>query len=287
MEHKVKNEPGGPRNMDELVKRIGHEFTVKNLSRTLSSLAERLGPGTVGALHLTCADESEHECIRVFQQEFVQHLLPPLKVGTHCAFRISDLGGRYDWGAIGIVEDHFRLPAGRSKFKLIVVKVNSHVGVIGENGSERYGQLMRFGIASACCGALSAVIAGKRGPGLDEIRDLFRSDGTDRLAVLMDTGKVALEHRSLYAAVVSAVLQARQVLVDARAHTPVDPTLYLIVPCVTLNRPEEDTEILCGVYTADYRFTGAHEEYTGLGDDPAKYSFQVRNRLIYIKDRQD
>jgi hypothetical protein len=270
--------------MDELIKLIGHEFTVKKISRTLCYLAEKLRPGIVGAMHLTCADESEHECVQAFQQGFVQHHLPPLKFAHQSAFRISNLGGRYDWGAVGLVEDHFRLPAGQSEFKLIVVKVNSHVGVTSENGSERYGQLMRYGTASTCCGALSAVMAGKRAPNLDEIRDLFRSDGTDRLTVLMDTGKVVPEYRSLYAAVLSAGLQARRVLIDTRGHTPADPTLYLIVPCVTLNRPEMDTEILCGVYTADYRFTEAHEEYTGLGDDPSKYSFHIRNRLIYIND---
>lgn len=272
--------------MDELIKCIGHEFTVKKISRTLCRMAEELRPGIVGAMQLTCADESEHECVQAFQQGFVQHLLPPLKFAHQSAFRISNLGGRYDWGAVGLVEDHFKLPVGvgQSKFKLIVVKVNSHVGVTEKNGNEHYGTLMRYGTPSPCCGALSAVMAGKRAPNLDEIRDLFRSDGTDRLAVLMDAGKTAPEYRSLYAAVLSAVLQARRVLVDIRAHTPADPTLYLVVPCVTLNRPEIDTEILCGVYTADYRFMETREEYTGLGDDPSRYSFHIRNRQIYIND---
>ncbi len=270
--------------MDELIKRIGHEMTVKKISRALRYVARELNPDTVGAMHLTCADESEHECVRAFQQGFVQHLLPSLKSAYRSAFRISNLGGRYDRGAVGLVEDHFKGAMGQSKFKLIVVKVNSHVGVTCENGKEHYGSLMRYGTPSPCCGALSAVMAGKRAPNLDEIRDLFRSDGTDRLAMLMDTGKVAPEHRGLYAAVVSAVLQARRAVVDARSHTPAEPTLYLVVPCVTLNRPGIDTEILCGVYTADYRFKEVREEYTGLGDDPSAYSFHIRNRFIYIND---
>jgi len=270
--------------MDELVKLIGREFTIRKISRTLCRLAGELRPGIVGAMHITCADETEHECVQVFQQGFVQHLLPPLKFAHQSAFRISNLGGRYDWGAVGLVENHFRLPAGRSKFKLIVVKVNSHVGVTCQNRKEHYGTIMRYGTPSPCCGALSAVMAGNRAPNLDEIRDLFRSDGIDRLAVLMDAERVAPEHRGLYAAVLSAGMQARRVLIDARQHTPADPTLYLVVPCVTLNRPELDTEILCGVYTADYRFMEAREEYTGLGDEPSAFSFHIRNRFIYIHD---
>ncbi|MCP5108387.1 MAG: hypothetical protein GY950_33680, partial [bacterium] len=257
--------------MDELIKLIGHEYTIKKISRTLCSVAGGLRPRVVGAMHVTCADESEYECAQAFQKGFVQHLLPPLKSAHRSPFRISNLGGRYDLGAVALVEDHFRLPADhagqvdQSKFKLIVVKVNSHVGVSSENGKERYGTLMRYGTPSTCCGALSAVMAVKRAPNLDEIRDLFLSGGTDRLAVLLDGGKTAPEHRSLYAAVLSAGLQARRVLGDIRVHTPVGPTLYLVVPCVTLNRPGMDTEILCGVYTVDHRFKEAREEYTGLG----------------------
>lgn len=270
--------------MDELINRIGHEVPVEEVSRTLCRVAGELRPGVVGAMQLTCADESENECVQAFEREFVRPLLPPLKHAHRAAFRISNLGGRYDRGAVGLVEDHFRLPGGPSAFKLIVAKVNAHVGVTVENGIEHYGTLMRYGVPSTCCGALSAVMAGKRASNLDEIRDLFRSGGADRLAVLMDAEKVAPQYRSLYVAVLSAGLQARRVVTDAREHAPADPTLYLVVPCVTLNRPGPDTEILCGVYTADYRSAETREEYTGLEDDPSAYSFHIRNRQIYIND---
>lgn len=271
--------------MNALIKLIGQEFTVKKISRTLCDITQDLRPGVVGAIHITCADESEHECVQAFQKGFVQHHLPELKFANQSAFRISNLGGRYEWGAVGIAEEHFVLPMTPSSFKLMVIKINSHVGVTVEKDAERYGFLKRYGRESACCGALSALMAGKKGPFLEEMREVFRFVGIDRLQILADPGQVAPELRSLFAAVVSAGLQARQVMTDIRAHKPSVPTLYLVVPCITLNRPDIDTEILCGVYTADCRFNGVKEEYVGLSDDPANYSFSIHNRRIFIQDK--
>ena len=271
--------------MKELKKLIGHEFTIKKISRTLCDITQELRPGVVGAMHITCADESEHECVQAFQKGFVQHHLPELKFAEQSAFRISNLGGRYDWGAVGIAEEHFVLPEIPSSFKLMVIKINSHVGVTVENDTESYGFLKRYGHESACCGALNALIAGKKGPFLEDLREVFRFAGKDRLQVLVDPGRVAPALRSLYAAVVSAGLQARQVMTDIRAHQSPVPTLYLVMPCVTLNRPDVDTEILCGVYTADRRTGDMKEEYVGLSDDPANYSFSIHDRRISIEDK--
>jgi hypothetical protein len=271
--------------VEELTKLIGHEFTIKKISRTLCDITQDLHPGVVGAMHITCADESEHECVQSFQKGFVQHHLPELKFANQSAFRISNLGGRYEWGAVGTAEEHFVLPVTPSSFKLMVIKLNSHVGVMVEKGTEQYGFLKRYGHKSACCGALNALLAGKKGPFLEELREVFEFAGIDRLQILSNPLKVAPELRSLYAAVVSAGLQAQQVMTDIRAHKPSAPTLYLVVPCITLNRPEMDTEILCGVYTADCRSNDVNEEYAGLGDDPANYSFSIHNQRIGIQDK--
>jgi hypothetical protein len=271
----------------ELIKLIGQEFTIKKISRTLCDITQELRPGVVGAMHITCADESEHECVQAFQKGFVQHHLPELKFANQSAFRISNLGGRYEWGAVGIAEEHFVLPEIPASFKLMVIKINSHVGVTVEKDAERYGILKRYGHESACCGALSALMAGKKGPFLEELQEVFRFVGIDRLQILMDPGRVPSALRSLYAAVVCAGLQARQVMTDIRAHKPPVPTLYLVLPCITLNRPEEDTEILCGVYTTDCRSGGVKEEYVGLSDDPSNYSFSIHARRISIEDKNN
>jgi len=271
--------------VDELIKLIGHEFTIKKISRTLCDITQELRPGVVGAMHITCADESEHECVQAFQKGFVQHHLPELKFAEQSAFRISNLGGRYDWGAVGIADEHFVLPTIPSSFKLMVIKINSHVGVMVETNTERYGFLKRYGRESTCCGALNALMAGKKGPFLEELREIFRLGGIDRLQILVDPGRVPPGLRSLYAVAVSAGLQARQVITDIRAHKPQVPTLYLVLPCITLNRPDADTEILCGIYTADCRSGDMKEEYVGLSDDPSNYSFSIHDRRITIEDK--
>jgi hypothetical protein len=120
---------------------------------------------------------------------------------------------------------------------------------------------------------------------LDELRSTFRLQGKDRLQILMNPNKTAPELRGLYAAVVSADLQAQQVMKDIHAHPASVPIFYLVIPCVTLNRSEPDTEILCGVYTADYRSTDIKEDYTGLSDDPENYSFNIHNQRINIQNK--
>lgn len=275
--------------MNELIKLIGHEFSVKKISRMLCDITQELRPGVVGAMHITCADESEYECAQVFEKGFVQHHLPELKFASQPPFRIANLGGRYDWGAVGIAEEHFVLPDNQPGFgpgfKLMVIKINSHVGVISDKNNEQYGFLKRYGRRSACCGALSALMAGKQGPFLEELNEVFRVGGKDRLRILMNPGQVAAELRSLYAAIVSAVLQTRQVIVDIQAHKSSVPVLYQVLPCVTLNRHDTDTEILCGVYTVDYRFSEMRKEYVGLSDDPSTYSFGIHNSRITIESK--
>jgi hypothetical protein len=273
--------------MQELIKLIGHEFTIKKISRMLCDITQELRPGVVGAMHITCADESEHECVQAFQKGFVQHHLPELKFAEQSAFRISNLGGRYEWGAVGIAEEHFVLPVTPSSFKLMMIKINSHVGVMVEEDRERYGFIKRYGRESSCCGALNALMAGKKGPFLEDLHKVFQFAGIDRLQILVDPGRVAPEFRALYAAAVSAGLQARQVMTDIRAHRSQVPTLYLVVPCITLNRADIDTEILCGVYTADHRSGDMKEEYVGLSDDPSNYSFSIHDRRISIKDKDN
>ena len=269
--------------MDQLIKLIGHEYTVKKISRTLCDLTQELHPEVVGAMHITCADETEYECALAFQKGFVQHHLPQLKFAHQSPFRISNLGGRYERGAISIAEEHFVLPKNSPGFKLFISKINSHVGVTCENSKESYGILKRYGKESTCCGALAALMAGKQGQFLDELRELFCSEGKDRLSILLNPEQVAPQQRSLYAAVISSILQARQVMQDIRDHVSSDPVMYLVLPCVTFNRPDIDTEILCGFFIADFRSDYLREKYVGLGDDPSTYSFTVRNQRIIIE----
>ena len=85
---------------------------------------------------------------------------------------------------------------------------------------------------------------------------MFQSEGKDRVAILQDPEKVSEKNRPLFAAVVNARLQARRALIDLQDFVPTSPTLYLVLPCVTLNQKQRDTEFLCGLYEADARTSG-------------------------------
>jgi hypothetical protein len=78
----------------------------------------------------------------------------------------------------------------------------------------------------------------------------------------------------------------RQLERDIALHSPSSPTLYIAASCVTLNRAERDTELLCGIHIADF-VTEQHERaYFGLGDDAAKYRFEYDDgRLVVLEDQ--
>ena len=289
--------------MQDLIKLIGHEFSIKKLSRELWYWVKELRPTHVGAMHITCADETEYECTQAFQQGFVQHFLPQLKFAHQAPFRISNLGGRYEKGALAIAENHFcpkRDPRTTANdFTIMVIKVNSHVGTVSESNEDGYGFIERYGQRSTCCGALTALLNSTpqmRQEGfLGDLAAVFRGAGNNALQFLSDPKSVQPQYRSLFAAVLSALLQADRVI-DEIQHTrhpgtgvsASSPVLHLVVPCVTLNRPETDTEILCGLYKSDNRSQSdklKNNGYMGLGKDPAKYNASIQKRRLVITDQ--
>jgi hypothetical protein len=237
-------------------------------------------------MHITCADESEIECAEAFQHSFTDHLLPSLKVGERASFRLANLGARYEWGAAGVAEDHYSTRAASNGYKLMVVKVNSHVAV--DQGAEglKFGHLNRYEIESAFCGALHHTLGGGPLPFADDLREAFASEGLDRIAILNDPEKVSPREKRGFAAVVNALLQSRRVAFDIRERSPRTPTLFLVVPCVTLNREGKDTEAICGVYRIDWRGERVRAEYTGLGDDPGAYRLIEDEVPMRIEDDQ-
>ena len=116
--------------------------------------------------------------------------------------------------------------------------------------------------------------AGKRSPFLDDLREAFDSEGHDRLGALRNSRKVDPLFRPLAAAVVSARLQARKAVLDLQDRTPAQPTYWVVLPCVTVNRHELDTEIVCGVYTVDGRDGERAVTYSGTW----RRCYRVSNR---------
>ena len=259
--------------MERLQILVGTERSLERVTQTLCFVVTRMtNSACVGAMHVTCADESENECANAFQRGFVQYLLPSLKFAQHSAFRIANLGGQYEWGAVRMAELHFAVPKRPDDAKILLVKVNAHVAMLEDKEGIRYGVMKRYQANSPCCGALDGLLQDGHQPFVDRLREVFGSEGLDRVAMLRDEKIVAPGQRSLYAAVVSARMQARKAILDIQDYEPASPTQYLVVPCVTVNRPEKDTEIVCGYYMADSRHQDRKAEYFGLGDDPRAYS---------------
>jgi hypothetical protein len=270
--------------MDRLHELVGFEDSVTGVTQALHLAAVAEGPPVVGAMHVSCADESENECVTAFQHGFVQHLLPPLKFAQRSAFRIANLGGRYEWGGVRIAEEHYAAAEGGGDHKLMVVKINSHVGIEHDREGYRFGVLKRYDGHSPCCGALCGLLEGKHTPAIGRLGEVLRSEGKDRVATLLDERAVDPANRSLFAAIVSARLQARKIVLDIQDYAPASPTRWLVVPCATINRPERDTEIVCGIYSTKDPGQPREVEYFGLGDDPAAYQLTRKNDRFSISD---
>lgn len=270
--------------MESLRRLVGLERSLNEVAQALHFDARQLAAASAGAMLVTCADEAERECAEAFQSGFVRFLLPSLKFGQQSAFRVANLGGRYEWGAARIAERNFTTESAARGFKLLAVKINGHVAAEQTADGQRFGVWRRYDRESACCGALNALLEGAVTPYAEDLRELFESEGFDRLACLRDPARVDPVYRPLYASMVSARLQARKAVLDIQDHCPTTPTFYVVLPCATLNRHGRDSEIVCGVYTVDGRQGGRDAVYYGLGDDPAGFVPRSRNRLLEISD---
>ena len=273
--------------MNQLQDLIGRESDLSQVGMGVRRFAQSLRAPVVGAYHVTCSDETERECEEAFQRLVAAGLLPALKHYTFRApFRSINLGGRYEWGAAGLAEQHFALPQTQGAFKLLVVKINAHAGVRqGPQGPE-YGWYRRYGSDSACCGALAALVGGARLPALEELAETFAAGELDRVALLRNPEIVAPEHRALLAAVVNARLQAERATSDICAGRPHTPTVFLVLPCVTINRPGPDTELVVGQGGVDWTGQQPAVKYYGLGDDPAAYRVRHEQGRVEIEDDQ-
>ncbi len=269
----------GVRRLREL---IGRECPLAEVSRALHGFVRSTCAPVVGAMEVTCSDECEHECAAVFQSHFVEQALPPLKSGLRAAFRTRNLGARYEWGSVHIAEHHYATQASATAYKLMIVKINSHVAVCDQDGRLRFGPMQRYATASTACGALHALLAGGQLPALDELRELFCRDGLDRIGVLCNPARVNPDYRALFASVVAAQLQARRVVEDIRRRPPHSPTLFLVVACTTLNQPGPDTELVCGYHVIDRRPGATADKFLGLGDDPAAYRLDRTPRGLVL-----
>ncbi len=269
---------------ERLYEVLGQERPCDEVARLLRSYVHEQKPPVVGAMRVTCSDEAEQEVIEAFQRQFVRYLLPDLKFSAKSPFRTANLGSRYEWGAIRIAENHYALASGAEDWKIVVLKINAHVSVERGPDGHTFGAGARYDGLSPYCGALAAVLEGSSAPFAQAIVADFAVEDASRLDQLRDPKAVSPELRSLYAAVLHARLQARRAMVDVQDYTPDSPTLYFVLPCVTLNQTGHDTEIVCGIYAADRRGSESHDEYCGLGDDPLRYRYANDGGMVALSD---
>jgi hypothetical protein len=270
----------------QLLELVGRERRLDEVSRALRTWVQALRAPVVGAMHLTCSDESEHECAEDFQRNFVRYLLPSRKLSTKSAFASATLGGRYQWGAVAIAEDHFAQARGAEDWKVLLVKANAHVAVDETDCEPTFGRMMRYDAKSVHCGALHAALAGSTLPFVRDLCEDLSMEAVDRLGELDDPRLVDPHFRSLFVAVASARLQARRIVIDLQEHRSAGPTLYLVVPCVTINRAHHDGEMVVGLYACDHRAGAIRTEYTGLGDRPRSYRAAWERGTITVTDDQ-
>ncbi|MBI4559131.1 MAG: hypothetical protein HY706_16220 [Candidatus Hydrogenedentes bacterium] len=263
---------------------IGSAHDSDDLNRALKYGVQRLQAATIGAMHVTCSDESEREIVESFQQWFVRDLLPDFKFTGRSPFRIANLGARHEPGAVQLAEQHFTTPESRDSFKVLVVKINSHVSAEETVNGPVYGRMTRYDTSSFFCGALHALLDGTDGHYLRELAALFRAGGKDRVALLRDASHVATEYRALLAAAVNAGLQARRVLEEVQRFEPSSPTVFVILPCVTLNRHARDHELLCAVHVADCRAKKPETKSWGLSDDPSSIRVRHEGGVLHLEN---
>lgn len=265
---------------------LGQEVDLDTCNRAVRELAQTERPAAVGAIHVLCSDECERPAMESFQRWVSDALLPDLKHSLRSAFRSANLGARYEWGAARVAEEHFAIPGHGDDVKVLIAKISSHVALSGSEKEPCFGTLNRYHSPSSCCGALGALLAGARRPSIDEIRECFSYDDIPRLGMLHDPDTIAPALKSLIAAVVHARLQARAAMVDIQDYLPATPTISLVLATVTVNRPQQDTEFVVGLYRADSRQGLGSGEYIGLGDDPSQYIFSNTGGRARIRDQQ-
>ncbi|GAB6186400.1 hypothetical protein [Thermopirellula anaerolimosa] len=265
--------------MEELLALIGLESELHTATSALRRTVERDRPAVVGALHVTCSDEAEWETAAAFQRDFVERLLPSLKTGQKAAFRSVNLGSRYEAGACGVMVDHFAAAEAEHSapdgLQTYVVKVNAHVGLLETADGPVFGQFLRFGRPSSCCGALTAAVGGNHSmPAFAEIANSLSTIPDDAAAYVQENVPQSL--RMLYFAVLHAQRQAYSASLElARAVSELREKRVrcYVAAGVAVNRSGPDTEVVVGVTRFDKApgATPSEPESHGLGTDPRRY----------------
>jgi len=238
-----------PMSLRDLVERIGRQEPLHSLHGRILRAARDIRPVVEsGAVLAACSDEFNGEVRSAFDRDVARLLVAPNVPGTRRVFSVSNLGGRIEPGAIALADRHFTAASETSGEKLLVIEITAHVGRREQPDRVSWGELDRFGVPSACCGALRLLLDGPssaatvRYPWFDQLTAFF---GPARLNALRDDSS---PYRMVRAAVVHAVLQAETAIVDLLREPPTTPTHVLLLSMVVINRRGPDDALLVGVH---------------------------------------
>lgn len=241
---------------------LGRELELGLLSDALSNVVGAAACPTVGVVHITCADEAQHRVIEKVQELLVEPHVTPMASGERTAFRLINLGGHHEHGALGIAEEHWAGAHDDDRPKLMVVRVDAHVGVDHDPaGRPLYGRFLRFGRSSVACGALAAVLKGVAMRGAEGF-----VDNEVRARRILEAFP---EHtRMLAAAICRAELSAQDCLDEIHRLEPQSPTVWLVVATVTLNHPDRHSSMLTSTHLVG---DTTQPHHSGLGTDIDRY----------------
>ena len=123
-------------------------------------------------------------------------------------------------------------------------------------------------------------------PPAAKLRKLLRYDAVDRLQVLRDRYVVPPHTRALLTAIINAQIQSLLIAVNLREYRPQGPTIFLVLPCVTINRNGPDTELVVGRFMADATGPTVSTRYQGLDNDPARYRIRYEHGRLHVNNAQ-
>ena len=152
-------------------------------------------------------------------------------------------------------------------------------------GEPEYGWLERYGVESPCCGAIAGAVD-EEPVASTQLRKLLHSGGVNRLQALRDRYVVPPHTRALLTAIVNAQIQSLLLAVNLREHRPQGPTIFLVLPCVTINRNGPDTELVVGRFAVDATGATLSTRYQGLDNDPARYRVRYEHGRLHVNDSQ-
>lgn len=225
--------------MDALRRIIGKEQALDQFHLIVRRAASVVSEASLyGSCLVTCSDERQGLTRAGFDRDVATPLISDVANSRDRVFSVSNMCGRLEPGAFGLIDDHFtRTTPGP---KVIVMEIASHVGRIKRGETYIYGAVDRFGRQSPCCGALTSLLAAPnvtgtvRHPWFEQLNAFF---GPVRLAALRE---ISDSTRMVAAAIVHAALQAESTVSDILQQPSMTRTDVLLVSGAAVNQQWAD-----------------------------------------------